>query len=93
MFVLVCSNFSNDGKRFSVRRYYLPKGIIKNYNIIIDWKNFYGKPFDSVIKPYEEKRKFTTGQGEDYTTGYLLRDEYIKNHYRVAPVDLSRQTF
>ena len=93
LFVLVCSNLSNGGKRFNVRRYYLAKGIIKNYDIIIDWKNFYRKPFDSVVKPYEEKRNLTTRQGEDYTTGYLLRDEYIKNHYRVAPVDLSRQTF
>ena len=93
LFVLVCSNLSNGGKRFNVCRYYLAKGIIKNYDIIIDWKNFYRKPFDSVVKPYEEKRNLTTRQGEDYTTGYLLRDEYIKNHYRVAPVDLSRQTF
>ena len=33
LFVLVCSNFSNDGKRFSVRRYYLPKGIITSSSI------------------------------------------------------------
>ena len=30
-----------------------------------------------------------TGQGEDYTTGCLLDYEYIKNHYRLAAVDLS----
>ena len=36
LFVLVCSNLSNGGKRFNVRRYYLAKGIIKNYDIIID---------------------------------------------------------
>ena len=29
------------------------------------------------------------GQGEDYTTGCLLDYEYIKNHYRLAAVDLS----
>ena len=33
----------------------------------------------------------TAGQGEDYTRGYLLDYEYIKNYYRLIAVDLSRQ--
>ena len=45
---------------------------------------------DSDIKRYE-KTKLTTGQSEDYTTGCLLNYEYIKNHYRLTAVDLSRQ--
>ena len=65
------------------------KGIIKNDNVIINWKNFYDQPIDSNIKSYEEIRKLTTGQGEDCTTGYLLDYEYIKNHYRLIAVDLS----
>ena len=36
-------------------------------------------------------RKLTTGQGKDYTTGYLLDYDYIKNHYRLVVDDLSRQ--
>ena len=32
----------------------------------------------------------TTGQGEDYTTGFWLEYEYGKNHYRLIWVDLSR---
>ena len=31
------------------------------------------------------------GQGKEYTTGCLLDYEYIKNHYRLIEVDLSRQ--
>ena len=27
-----------------------PKGIIKNYNVIINGKNFYDQPIDSSIK-------------------------------------------
>ena len=34
-------------------------------------------------------RKLTTGQGEDYTTRFLLDYEYSKNHQRLT--DLSRQ--
>lgn len=45
---------------------------------------------DSDIKRYE-KTKLTTGQSEDYTTECLLNYEYIKNHYRLIAVDLSRQ--
>ena len=35
--------------------------------------------------------KLTTRQGEDYTTGRLLDYDYVKNYYRLIPVDLSRQ--
>ena len=34
LFVLVCTNKDDNTKRFKTPRYYLPKGIIKNYNII-----------------------------------------------------------
>ena len=38
-----------------------------------------------------KNRKLTTRQGEDYITGCLLDYDYIKNHYRLIAVDLSRQ--
>ena len=37
-------------KRFKTRRYHLPKSIIKNYNVIINEKSFYGQPIDSNVK-------------------------------------------
>ena len=89
--MLVYSNSDNDVKRFNAQRYYLPKGIIKNYNVIINGKNFYDQAIDSDKKREKEIRKLTTGQGEDYTTGCLLNYEYIKNHYRLITVDLSGQ--
>ena len=78
-------------KRFKARRYYLPKGIIINYNIIINGKNFDVQPVDSDIKRNEEIKNLTAGQGEGYTTGCLLDYDYIKNQYRLIAVDLSRQ--
>ena len=59
--------------------------------MIINEKVFYDQPIDSDIKRSEKIRKPTTGQGEDYTTGCLLDNEYIKNHYKLIAVDLSRQ--
>ena len=38
---------------------------------------------NSNIKQFEEIRKLTTVQGEDYATGCLLHYEYIKNYYRL----------
>ena len=59
--------------------------------MIINGKSFYDQGIDSDIKRYEEIRKLTTGQGEDCTTGCLLDYDYIKNHYRLMAVKLSRQ--
>ena len=91
LLVLLYTIETNNAKIFNAQKYYLPKCIIKNYNVVINGKNSYDQPIDSDIKRYEEIRKFTTGQGEDYTTGCLLDYEYIKNHYRLIGIDLSRQ--
>ena len=72
MLVLLYSNQDDYSKRFKIRRYYSPKVIIKNHNVIINGKNFYDQPINSDIKRYEQVRKLTTGQVEDSTTGYLL---------------------
>ena len=65
-------NRDNEVRQFKDQRYYLPKGIIKNDNNIINWKNFYDLPIHSDIKRCKEIRKLIAGQGEDYTTGCLL---------------------
>ena len=91
LFVLVYTNEANNAKRFNARKCYLPKGIVKNYNVIINGKTFYDQAIDSDTKRYKEIRKLTTGQGEVYTNGCLLDYKYIKKHYRLMAVDLSRQ--
>ena len=44
-----------------------------------------------MVKQYEEIRKTATGQGDDYTTGFLLDYQYLKDHYNLKAVDLSKQ--
>ena len=66
LFILVYSCQDDDAKKFKTQGYYLPKGVIKNYNVIINGKNFFDQPVDSDLKQYEEV-KLTTGKGEDYT--------------------------
>ena len=62
-----------------------------NYNVTINDKNFYDLVTDYDIKRYEQIRKLTTAQVEDYTSGCLLDYDYVKNHYRLMAVGLSRQ--
>ena len=64
---------------------------MKNYNVIINGKNFFHQLIDSDLKQDEEIRNLTTGQGEDYTTRCLLDYDYIKNLYRLIAVGLIRQ--
>ena len=91
MFGLADTNTDDNAKRFNARKYFLPYGIIDNYNIIINGKKFYVQAIDSDIKRYEEIRKLTTGQGDNYTTGCLLDYAYMKRLYRLTAVYLSRQ--
>ena len=85
------SNQDADFKRFKTRKYYLPKGIKKSYNVIIKRKLFYDQSFDYDIKQYQKIIKFTTREDEDYTSGCLLDYHYIKTYYRLLAADLSRQ--
>ena len=59
------------------RRYFLPRVKIENYNTEIDERNFYDQPINDLIKQYDEARKVSTGQGDDYTTGCLLDFAYF----------------
>ena len=88
LFVLA---FENDAQRTSNKRYYIPNVEIKDYNIMIDGKNFFDQPVKNDKVTYENIRKVATGQGDDYTTGCLLDYTYFKNYYKMIAVDLSKQ--
>ena len=44
-----------------------------------------------MIETYENIRKITIGQGDDYKTGGLLDYTYFKKYYKMIAVDLSKQ--
>ena len=88
LFVL---SFENEDDRTSHSTYYLPKVEIKDYNVMIDGRNFFDQPINSMTKTYENIRKIATGQGDDYTTGCLLDYTYFKKYYKMIAVDLSKQ--
>ena len=50
LFVL---SFENEDNRKSHSAYYLPKVEIKDYNFMIDGRNFFGQPINSMTKTYK----------------------------------------
>ena len=68
--MLIYSNQDKNTKRYKARRFSLRKGIIKNYIVVINGRNAYDQSINSDVKRYEQIRKLTTGQNEDYPTGF-----------------------
>ena len=64
------------------------ENIFFQYNIEIDGRNIYDQPINDLMKEYNEVRKISTGQGDDYTTRCLLDFSYFEKHYRLIVADL-----
>ena len=58
---------------------------------MIDGRNFFDQPINSMTKTYENIRKIAIGQGDDYTTGCLLDYPFFKDHCKLIAIDLSKQ--
>ena len=52
---------------------------------MIDGQNVSNQPVKNKLITYDN------GQGNDYTTGYLLDYSYFKNYFTMIAVDLSKQ--
>ena len=88
LFVLA---FEDDAQRTSNKRFCIRNIEIKDYNVIIDGKNFFDQPVKNNKVMYENIRKIAVGQGDHYTTGCLLDYISFKNHYKMIAADLSKQ--
>ena len=75
--------FENENGRTSHSTYYLPKVEIKDYNVMIDGRNFFYQLINGMNKTYENI--------DDYTTGCLLYYPYFKENYKMIAIDLSRE--
>ena len=75
----------------SYKNHFLPRLKIKNYNVKIDGRSFYDQSINELIIQYDEIRKISTGQSDDYTTGCLLDFAYLEKKYELIAADLSKQ--
>ena len=80
--------FENENDRKVHTEYYFPKVEIKDYNFMVDGKNFFVR---SDIVSYDNIRNIATGQGDKYTNSYLLDYNYFNKQYKITAIDLSKQ--
>ena len=58
---------------------------------MIDGRNFFDQPINSMNKTYENIRRIATDHGDHYTTGVLLDYSYFKENYKLIAIYLSKQ--
>ena len=75
--------------RQSYSQFYLPKVMVKHYNIIIDKLAFFDLPIKTEEEAYEKIRDIS--RNNEYTTGNLLDYDYFKKYYKLIAIDLSKQ--
>ena len=88
LFVLA---FEDGTQTTSNKTYYLPIVEIKDYNVMIDGKNFFDRPVKNNKIRYKRNRKIGNSQGYDFITGCLLNYAYFRDNYKMIPIDLSKQ--
>lgn len=64
--------FKDHETRTGHTEYFLPGIEIKDFNVVIDCKSFFDQPVKNYIRRYDNVRKNGTGQGDNYTSGYLF---------------------
>ena len=58
---------------------------------MINGENFFDQPTKNNKVSYGNIRKNATGQGDDYTTSYLLDYPYFTDSYKMITICLSKQ--
>ena len=68
---------NNNDNRQSFSQFYLPRVMVKDYNVIIDKLAFFDLPMKNEEEAYE--KIINISKNNEYTTGNLLDYEYLKN--------------
>ena len=86
LFVLAYQT-TNDRQSFS--QFYLPKVMVKDFNVIIDKLAFFDLPIKTEKEAYE--KVIDISKNNEYRAGNLLDYDYFKKYYKLIAVDLSKQ--
>ena len=90
LFVLSFKNGNDDTMRGLFDKYSIPLVEIKDFNALIDNKQFFHKPVKNKQEAYEKLIEMP--RNYNYTPGNLLDFSYHRNSYKLIGIDLSRQT-
>ena len=58
---------------------------------MIDGQNFFDQPVKNNLRTFDNIRKISIGQGDDYTTDRILDYNYFNEYYKMIVIDLSKQ--
>ena len=86
LFVLAYQT-ADDRQSFS--QFYLPKVMVKDFNVIIDKLAFFDLPIKTEEEAYE--KIIDISRNNECTTGNLLDYDYFKKYYKLFAIDLSKQ--
>ena len=86
LFVLA---YQNADDRQSYSQFYLPKVMVKYYNVIIDRLAFFDFPIKTEEEAYE--KIIDISRNNEYTTGNLSDYNYFEKYYKLIAIDLSKQ--
>ena len=86
LFVLAYQT-ANDRQSYS--QFYLPRVMVKDFNVIIDKLAFFDLPIKTEEEAYE--KIIDISRNNEYTTGNLLDYDYFKKYYKLIAIDLSKQ--
>ena len=75
--------------RQSFSQFYLPRVMIKDYNVIINKLAFFDLPIKTEEEAYE--KIIDISRNNEYATGNLLDYDYFKKYYKLIAIDLSKQ--
>ena len=74
--------------RYSYSQFYLPRIMVKDFNVIIDKLAFFDLPIKTEEEAYE--KIIDISKNDEYTTGNLLDYDYFRK-YKLIAIDLSKQ--
>ena len=58
---------------------------------MIDRQNFFDQSVKNNLITYNNIQNIATGQGDDYTSGFLLDHNCFNNYYKMIALDVSKQ--
>ena len=71
-------SFENENNRILFSKYYTPEIKIKDFNVFIDGKSFFGTPLTNKVEAYEEIIEM--GRNNDHATDNFLDYDYFSKH-------------
>ena len=71
--------------RQSFYQFYLPKVMVKDFNVIIDKLAFFDLPIKTEEEAYE--KIIDISRNKEYTTGNFLDYDYFKKYYKLIAIE------